>query len=109
MTIQTDTPPITQWTDGSLRIGSTRLLLELVLREFQSGATAEQIVLDYDVLTLADVYAVIAYFLRHREEIDAYLKERNQLGEMVKQKIEASQRDIAEIRARLMARQSSRG
>jgi len=39
-------------------------------------------------MTLADIYAVIAYYLRHREEIEAYLDAREQRAEEVHQHLE---------------------
>ena len=42
-------------------------------------------------MTLADIYAVIAYYLRHREEIEAYLDAREQRAEEVHQHLERHQ------------------
>ena len=50
------------------------------------------------------VYAVIAYYLRHRSEVDGYLARREQKAEEVRQRIESQQGDLSEIRARLLAR-----
>jgi uncharacterized protein (DUF433 family) len=44
-----------------------------VIRAFQDGATPETIAQRYTTATLADIYAVIAYYLRHREDVEAYL------------------------------------
>lgn len=109
MTIQAESPPITQWPDGSLRVGQTRVGVDLIVHEFQRGATAEQIVQSYDTVTLADVYAVIAYYLRHRAEVDAYLAAREKQADEVQQRIQARQGDQGDIRARLLARQQARG
>ena len=56
----------------------------------------------YSTLALPDVYAVIAYYLRHRSEIEAYLAEREQKAEEVRQKLGRQQGDLSEIRARLL-------
>ncbi len=50
------------------------------------------IVQQYDTLALSDVYAVISYYLRHREEIQSYLDDREQRGTDVRRRIEESQR-----------------
>jgi hypothetical protein len=39
---------------------------------------------------LTDVYAVIAYYLANREEVDAYLKERDEVANRIRQEIEAN-------------------
>ncbi len=55
-------------------------------------------------LTLPDVYAVIAYYLRHRGEIEDYLARRERQAQEVRQRIERSQGDLKEIRDRISAR-----
>ena len=102
--IQTDIPPIREDEAGALRVGNTRVLLELVIEEFQDGATPETIVQQYPTLALSDVYAVIAYYLRHRQEIQAYLDQRDELARRIRQQIEAAQGDLGDIRGRLLAR-----
>ncbi len=106
---QTESPPLCEDADGALRVGGSRVLLELVIRAFQDGATPEAIVQRYDTLKLADVYAAITYYLRHPTEITAYLDRREQLAAEVRERIEAQQGDMSEIRARLLARKPSRG
>lgn len=101
--IQTEAPPIRQDESGALRVGDSRVLLELVIQEFQDGATPEMIVQQYDTLSLPDVYAVISYYLRHREEIQAYLTQREQRGREVQRRVEEGQRDLGDIRRRLLA------
>lgn len=101
-TVHAEAPPIREDADGALRIGSTRVLLEMVIQAFQDGATPEEIVQRYSTLSLPDVYAVITYYLRHRSEIEAYLAEREQKAEEVRQKLERQQGDLSEIRARLL-------
>jgi uncharacterized protein (DUF433 family) len=39
-----------------------------VVRAFNRGATAEQIVQKYDTLQLPDVYQVIGYYLKHADD-----------------------------------------
>ena len=87
--LQADPLPIRDPGDGSLRIGSSRVLLELVLHAFQDGERPESIVDSYDTLELADVYAVIAHYLRHPEPFDAYLETLEVEAEQVKAKLEA--------------------
>ena len=82
---------------GTYRIGDSRVLLELVIRSFEAGATPETIVQQYPTTKLEDIYAVIAYYLRHREDVAAYLQEREQLAEEVRARIEARQGDLQEI------------
>lgn len=108
-TAQAEAPPLREDADGALRVGDSRVLLELVIRAFQDGATPETIVQRYPTLALPDVYAVIAYYLRHRSEIEDYLARREQKAEEVQQRLQNQQGDLSAIRARLLARRQSRG
>lgn len=101
--IETAAPPIRQDEAGALRVGDSRVLLDLVVQEFQDGATPEVIVQQYPTLKLADVYAVVAYYLQHQAEIEAYLAEREAMAQEVRQRIESAQPDLGDIRRRLAA------
>jgi hypothetical protein len=83
-------------------------LLERIVHAFEDGATPEGIVQSYDTLQLADVYAVLAWYLRHKAEVEEYLRRRAEEAETVRQAIEARQPDRAELRTRLMARQAQK-
>ena len=106
-TVHAEVPPVREDAAGALRVGDSRVLLELVIRAFQDGATPETIVQRYSTLALSDVYAVIAYYLRHRSELEAYLAKRDQEAEDVQQRIESEQPDMSEIRDRLLARRQA--
>jgi uncharacterized protein (DUF433 family) len=95
--------PLRKEDTGSIRIGQTRVLLELVIRAFQDGDTPEAIVQRYSSLNLPDVYAVIAYYLKHREQVEEYLAYREQQAGKVQETIESQQPDLSEIRERLLA------
>jgi uncharacterized protein (DUF433 family) len=103
-TAQAEAPPLYEDTAGAVRVGDSRVLLELVIRAFQDGATPETVVQRYSTLALGDVYAVIAYYLRHPAEVDAYLGTRERQAQQARQRIEIQQGDLREIRARLLAR-----
>jgi uncharacterized protein (DUF433 family) len=102
-TVPSESPPLREDASGALRVGNTNVLLEMVIWAFQDGATPESIVQRYSTLELGDVYAVIAYYLRHRADVDAYLARREQKTEEVRQRIENRQGDLADIRARIRA------
>jgi uncharacterized protein (DUF433 family) len=105
--IQPEAPPLREDASGALRGGSSRVLVELVIRAFQDGVTPETIAQCYPTATLTDIYAVIAYYLRHRQEVEAYLAAREQRAQGVRQRIERHQGDLADLRRRMLARQHS--
>jgi len=52
-------------------VSGTRVLLDTSIIAFQEGATAEEIAQQFPSVTLADVYLIIAHYLKHMAEIDA--------------------------------------
>jgi uncharacterized protein (DUF433 family) len=104
-----EAPPVREDDAGAVRVGDSRVLLELVLRAFQDGGTPETIVQRYPSLALPDVYAVIAYYLRHRTEVEQYLATRERKAEEVSRRTRSHQGDLREIRARLLAQRQARG
>jgi len=86
--IQADPVPLKIDEDGTIRVGGTRMTLDLIIAEHRAGASPEQIAADYDSLPLGDVYAAITYYLHHRDEIDAYLEQRRRTLEKLRREIE---------------------
>jgi uncharacterized protein (DUF433 family) len=107
VTLKSDPVPIQEDANGDLRVGGTRVLLDLVVNAFEDGATPETIVQQYTTLQLPDVYAVVAYYLRHRPEIEEYLRNRERRAEDIKQRILSTQRDLGDIRKRLLSQVES--
>lgn len=103
ISLQTEAPPLHEDASGALRIGDSQVLLELVIRAFQDGATPETIYQRYPTAGLSNIYAVIAYYLRHPDDIDDYLAEREQRAQAIRQRIEHHQGDLADLRKRLFA------
>jgi uncharacterized protein (DUF433 family) len=101
--------PLYEDPPGVLRVGKSRVLLELVIRAFQRGETPEGIVQSYDTLNLPDVYAVIGYYLANQEAIDEYLRDCDARAEAVRREIEASQRPRENLRQLIMARAKEKG
>jgi uncharacterized protein (DUF433 family) len=106
LVLECESPPLRKDATGAIRVGNSRVLLELVIRGFQDGASPETIVQRYSTLSLSDVYITIGYYLRHQQEIESYLNEREQLAESVHQRFSEIQPDLSLIRSRLLAQQT---
>ena len=104
--IATEIIPLQTDADGVVRVGNTRVTLDTVIGAFLDGASAEEIVCHYPVLVLADIYAVIAYYLRHRSAVDAYLQQRKLQSENIRSQNE-TRFDPSGVRERLLARRST--
>ena len=106
LVLDLESPPLTEDAAGAIRVGNSRVLLELVIRAFQDGASPETIVQRYSTLSLSDVYMTIGYYLRHQQEVESYLSDREHLAESVHQKLSEAQPDLTIIRSRLLAQQT---
>lgn len=98
-----DPIPLVTNADGAIRISNTRVTLDTVITAFLEGATAEEIREQYPSLQLSDIYSTIGYYLRHQVEVDAYLLERQQIANRVRQEAEKRFNPVG-IRDRLLAR-----
>ena len=104
--LHAERPPLRVDEGGAVRVGKSRISLDLVVEQYESGVTPEDMVRAYDTLVLADVHAVIAYYLRHKDEVRAYLKRRAEEAEALRAKIEAERPRVT--REELLARRSAR-
>lgn len=84
-TVSTSEIKLTKTKAGVLRIGDTRVSLDSVIIAFNQGSAPEQIIYDYDTLTLPEVYAAISYYLQNRETVDAYLAKRQKQNEKLRE------------------------
>jgi uncharacterized protein (DUF433 family) len=100
-TLVADPIPLRLDANGVLRVGNTRVTLDTVIDAYHEGASAEEVARRYDSLTLADVYGVFAYYLRHQADLDRYLEERRAAA--VRSQVEARQ-GVQDIRGRLTRR-----
>jgi len=101
------TVPLETTADGTVKVRGTRIPLDTIVIAFQLGSTPQDIARQYSPLDLADIYAVLAYYLQNQDEVDRYLRERELQAERVRAENEARwPRDG--IRERLMARRKHR-
>ena len=96
--------PLREEPAGVLRVGNSRVLLELVLQKFNEGATPEAIVQSYDTLNLADVYAVVSRYLAAPAPFEEYLRIRDEIAGEVRRAVEARQGPQGNLREILLAR-----
>jgi uncharacterized protein (DUF433 family) len=103
ISLEAQAVPLIVDSDGVIRVGKTRVRLDTVIYAFNEGYTAEEITSQYPVLNLADVYAVIAYYLNHRTTVDEYLQKRTETAAQMRQEVEAKP-EYRALRERLLAR-----
>ena len=87
---------------GAIRARGTRVLLDVIMVAFQAGATPEGVAQQFPSVALPDVYLIIAQYLTHTAEIDAYLSRRQAEAAQLQRMIETRFNPVG-IRARLLA------
>lgn len=102
LNLSADRPPLREDEGGIVRIGNSRVSLDVLVEEYENGMTPDEMVSAYDSLAMADVYGAIAFYLRHRDEVQFYMKRRNDEAEALRVEIESRHPPIR--RAELMAR-----
>src|SRR5229473_3593106 len=68
--LTTEANALVKGADGVIRVRGTRVSLDSLVAAFLEGATAEEIAQQYPSASLADVYQVIGYYLRHETELE---------------------------------------
>jgi len=106
--ITLDEPPLRIDTTGVLRIAGTRVTLDTLVNLFNSGATPEEIAVDFPSLDLRSIYGAITHYLNHKADLDAYLHGREMDGAEIRRNIEDKQ-PMEDFRARLLERAVAMG
>ncbi len=95
----------------TIRIKGHRIGLEHVVEHYHEGYSPEQIAQEFPGLSLEKIYAVIAYYLHNRGDVDAYISRINELSEqqyqewaanpspLIQRMREFKQRRVAELQA----------
>lgn len=83
------TIPLKKDEHGAFRIGNTRITLDTIIARYQQGHTPEIIHNGFPTIPLNDIYAVIAYYLSHRQQLDEYLRQQEADAEQLRQEIES--------------------
>ena len=85
----TMTIPLRTDEHGAIHVSGTRVTLETLVARYHQGESPETIHAGFSTVPLHDVYAVIAYYLAHRDALDAYVQRRDAEAERLRQTIEA--------------------
>lgn len=106
LTIIAEPVPLAADQDGNMRVAGTRVTLDSIIGAYKNGDSAEEIAENFPGLELADIYAVLTYYLRHQAEVEAYLEEQHRLADEFRKKI-AAYSNPPGLREKLLARRNS--
>jgi uncharacterized protein (DUF433 family) len=93
---------------GDIRVTGSRVTLDTIVAEYESGATPQAIAQGFDTVELADVYSIIGFYLRHRPAVQQYLQTQEAKAAEAWKKAEAAGMTRPGIREELQARMARR-
>lgn len=96
--------------NGSYYLAESRVSLASIVYEYRDGAAPETILANFPTLSLEQIHGVIAFYLEHREEVEAHLRELEKKWDEAERNAKPAspelQQRIEEARARLLAKQA---
>jgi uncharacterized protein (DUF433 family) len=101
----TQTTPLFEDKDGTIRIVGSRIPLDTLVYEFNQGATAEQMQDSFPSLSLRSIYGAIAFYLEHQAAVDEYLRHRETEAADLRHRLEGRLETTA-LRASLRQRRT---
>jgi len=107
--IHPDPVPLRTDESGEVLVGNSRVLLATLLNYHQQGMTPETLVENFPTVSLADVLSALGYYHRHKEELDAWMMERDRELDELRCQIEATQQPrLTQLKAKLEDYQAKR-
>lgn len=87
----TQSVPLFLSKDGTIRVKGTRLPVDRIIYLHNQGEIPESIFESFpsDAYSIADIYAIIAYYLSNKEKFDKYLAEREKEAQRIREEIES--------------------
>jgi uncharacterized protein (DUF433 family) len=102
--LHADPPPLRLDESGTVRVGGSRVTLDILVQRFNQGDSPETLAQSFSTLPLADIYAALGYYLRHRAEVDAYLSQQEDEAEALRKQRPEFFPSGAAVRQRLQGR-----
>jgi uncharacterized protein (DUF433 family) len=91
---------------GAVRVIGSRVTLDTIVGYYEQGESPEEIADGFSTLQLADVYAIVGYYLKHKTAVRAYLREREKRANALRKKMQARS-NPRDLKKRLTARRKT--
>lgn len=88
---------------GVVRVIGSRVTLDTIVAFYEHGETPEDIVDGFPSLHLADVYAIVSYYLKNQEAVRVYLRTRQKKAKQIRRQV-GTHSSNRELKKRLLAR-----
>lgn len=89
LSFEIPTLPLKTDSTGTIRVGGTRVRLDTVVYAFNQGHPAEEILIQFPSLDLADIYTVISYYLNNRRTVDEYIQQQEIEADHIQRQFES--------------------
>lgn len=104
LVIHVEPVPLRLDSSGTVRIGDSRVTLDTLIERFRCGDAPEGLAQSFPTISLADIYSVIGYYLRHRDEVDTYMRRQADQADDLRMRYPNRFVDGSTLRERLTAR-----
>ena len=68
--------PLTMDATGTIHVTGSRVTLDTLVHGFKKGESPEHLASSFPTVSLAQLYAILAYYLDHRDAVVEYLRQR---------------------------------
>ncbi len=96
--------PIRRDLGGALRVGSTRMVYELVIGAFQEGHDPRDVCEMFPGVDLGEISLLYGHYLLNRDKHDEMYRLYEEAGDRIRKRIEASGHGGLELKEKLRAR-----
>lgn len=76
--------PLKMDEDGAIRVSGTRITLDTLIGFYRQNETAEELHEGFPSVPLADIYAIISYYLANESEVNAYIERRTKEADRIR-------------------------
>lgn len=91
----TDTPLLTKWPNGAIRLTGSRVALEIIVGKIQEGLTAEEINDCFPSVSVEHIAGVMAWYQDNQAATEEYIRAIDAEWEKLRQKLDSDPRHIA--------------
>ena len=99
----TDTPLLTTWPNGAIRLTGSRVALEIIVGKIKEGLTAEDINDCFPSVSVEHIAGVMVWYQDNQAATEEYIQAVDAEWEILRQKLESDPQHIA-FRKKLLQR-----
>ncbi|HKR15064.1 MAG TPA: DUF433 domain-containing protein [Pyrinomonadaceae bacterium] len=91
----TDTPLLTKWPNGAMRLTGSRVALEIIVGRIKKGLTAEEINDCFPSVSVEHISGVMAWYQDNKAATEEYIRAIDAEWEILRKELESDPQHIA--------------